>query len=399
MSKKLLVLAASLYQMDAIKTAKRLGYQVVTTDNNPSNPGHKLADKSYQIDTTNYEAIIEMARKERVDGVISPGTDVSVLTAAHVSEALSIPGVTAAAAKVLTDKILFREFLKAKELPHPEAFSVTKSFIIQDNVFNGRRFILKPNKSSGSKGVFVVQNLQELNERKEESISFSLDKKAILERFVEGTQQTAEGIIKRGKVALCVITDRDTAPLPYSATAGHRIPSRITAANRQQLIHLVENICAALKISDTNFDCDFIVAESDIYMLEITPRLGGNSLSQLIRNSLGFDLVEYAVKSACGDYAEIPRELKEAPAAVIILGTETSGALHYDAKGLQELQSKAWIKSLTLEAQIGEPVNAFINGRHRVGEAFLCAKDRLELDLYISEFHSQLSLEARDRVS
>ena len=86
MSKTLLVLAASTYQVPAIETAKRLGYRVITTDNIPSNPGHSIADASFGEDTTNLDGILALAKSENISGVIAPGTDVAVMTAAYLSE-------------------------------------------------------------------------------------------------------------------------------------------------------------------------------------------------------------------------------------------------------------------------------------------------------------------------
>src|SRR3954464_13348905 len=108
MGKTLLVLAAAQYQMDAIRTAKRLGYRVVTTDNIPGNPGHALADEAYGIDTTDLDAVLEIARAEKIDGVVAPCTDVAVVTAAHLADELDLPGVPVAAARIVTDKLAFR---------------------------------------------------------------------------------------------------------------------------------------------------------------------------------------------------------------------------------------------------------------------------------------------------
>src|SRR5690349_10666200 len=119
MNKTLLVLAASFYQVAAIETAKRMGYRVVTTDNVPSNPGHALADKSYTVDTTDVDAVLEVAVRERISGIIAPGTDVAVMTASKVAERLQLVGPSYEAARILTNKFAFRQFLTRSELSCP----------------------------------------------------------------------------------------------------------------------------------------------------------------------------------------------------------------------------------------------------------------------------------------
>src|SRR5262249_17684232 len=86
----LLVLAASLYQIPVTERAKARGSRVITTDNVPSNPGHRLADRAYSVDTTDQAGVLEIARRENVAGIIAACTDVAVPTAAFVAARLGL---------------------------------------------------------------------------------------------------------------------------------------------------------------------------------------------------------------------------------------------------------------------------------------------------------------------
>ena len=120
-SKTLLILAASRYQLDAIITARRLGYRVVTTRQRPNEPRPRLG------------------RHARIR--LTPPTSrgswrlhvPSVLTAScrharmwqsrplrRVAEALGLPGLPPESAAVVTDKARFRQWLADEGLPHPE---------------------------------------------------------------------------------------------------------------------------------------------------------------------------------------------------------------------------------------------------------------------------------------
>src|SRR5512136_2568795 len=100
MTRKLLVLAASQYQIETITSARRLGYYVITLDNRPDNPGHRLADKCFNIDTTDVDAVLEIAQREAIDGIIAPCTDVAVPTAACVAERLHLNGPSLKSAQI-----------------------------------------------------------------------------------------------------------------------------------------------------------------------------------------------------------------------------------------------------------------------------------------------------------
>src|SRR6185369_13434571 len=62
-----------------------------------------------------------------------------------------------------------------------------------------------------SKGVFIVASSAELDARIGESRRFSIDGAALVEELIEGTQHTCEALLHDGRIALALVTDRDTA--------------------------------------------------------------------------------------------------------------------------------------------------------------------------------------------
>ena len=394
MNKTLFVLAASVYQLPAIQTAKKMGYRIITSDNIPSNPGHTYADKAYFVDTTDLDAILAVAKKERISGIFAPATDVAVPTAAHVAHHMQLPGVPYKAAVILTNKRLFRHFLQENHFLSPKMF-VPVGTDLPDDIFDKERtWIIKPAISSGSKGIFIVRSRQEFQARLEASRAMSKDGQAFVEEYIEGTQHTCEGLLEQGRVCVALITDRSTAPFPYVATCGHRVPSRLPAALQEQAMQHIERVFSLLNIQSSPFDCDFVATDTHIVLLEITPRLGGNSLSRLTQAALGIDLVAYAVAQACGDIYPFKTEPQIQPAAVLLLGVPRAGRLVWSAEAEQSLRQKSWLGYLSFDLAQGTPVEPFINGRHRVGEALLLAPSRDQLDAYIQTFTDCLRLRA-----
>ena len=66
---KILLLGGSAQQVVAIETAKRMGYHTVLCDYLPDNPGQYVADKYYNVSTTDVEAVYEVAKNEGVSGI------------------------------------------------------------------------------------------------------------------------------------------------------------------------------------------------------------------------------------------------------------------------------------------------------------------------------------------
>jgi len=394
MSKTLLVLAASTYQIPAIETAKRLGYRVITTDNIPSNPGHLLADASFGVNTIDIEGVLELAAKENISGVIAPGTDVAVTTAAYVADQLKLPGPPPNAARILTHKQNFRIFLAKLGLPCPRAFLITSDEIAPAGLFDGRSWLIKPSRSSGSKGIFIIRSQAEFHAHIAESRAFSMDGTAVLEEFIEGTQHTYEGVMKDGKVVLALLTDRDTAAPPYTTTTGHRVPSRLSEPVQAKALRVIEEVLGSVGVVSGPFDCDFVADGERIALIEITPRLGGNSLSRLFKSAMDFDLVAYAVTHACGDAFPLPGPRPPKPSAITILGVDRPGRLSWNVVQEESLRRESWVDTLLLDLPKGSTVTPFINGRHRVGEALITGADRDEVDARLLELKRRLALTA-----
>ena len=57
--------------MPVVERARRLGYYTILCDYLPDNPGQHVADKFYPISTTDREAVLEIAEKEQIDGVLA----------------------------------------------------------------------------------------------------------------------------------------------------------------------------------------------------------------------------------------------------------------------------------------------------------------------------------------
>ena len=389
----LLILAASIYQLEVISTAKRLGYYVITVDNIPSNPGHLLADKSYDIDITDHDAILAIAKNEQIDGVIAACTDVGVPTAAYISHCCQLTGPPWPESLILTNKIAFRRFLDKKDFPTPKYLELNNKTYVPKKIFDKKKWIIKPNHSSGSKGIFILDSISDFQKRIPECLFFSPDGSAIMEQFIDGDQKTCEGIVKNSRVKNYVVTDRQTAAFPFTVTCGHKIPSNmIDEAVLNDLIIQLDLIFSLLHVDNCLFDCDFVIYNDQVYILELTPRLGGNSLSKLLKHALHFDMVEYGIQLACGNVEPNICFKKPKPTAVILFGTRSSGRLNYNKEGFLWANRKKWVKHIMFDYDLGSQVKSFINGRNRVGECIIVASSRDELDRRIQRINSCLDI-------
>lgn len=379
----LLVLGGSLYQVPFIQAARQLGVRVITADNRPGNPGHVLADQYVECSTVDVQGILRLAQECGVDGILAAATDVALDAVAAAVDDLGVAGPGRVCVDTLTRKAGFRAYQHQAGLPHP--------CLIHDFVPISYPVIVKPNRGSGSKGIRIIDRAEDLAQARADAAAFSLDGVAVCEQFIAGSQGTVEGLVRQGWVQLMMVTDRLTAQVPHVGTLGHRTPSTLKDSIQAALRQQIEKIFGDLGYADGPFDGDFVMADGVVYLLELTPRVGGNSLIKLWAASQGFDMPKVAVLEALG-VQQPAISACALPAVVRILSVSRSGQLHYDESAARALKHDPRVFSLELDCPPGSSVQAFADGRHRVGDLTITADTPAEVDALLADALARLSL-------
>ena len=107
---KILFLGGAPFQVPIIKKANEMRFTTICVDNRKNNPGHKIAKKSYIESTINKLEILEIAKTEQINGIISYGR-CSVKTQAFVCKNLGLFGPTIESVNILANKHQFKLFL------------------------------------------------------------------------------------------------------------------------------------------------------------------------------------------------------------------------------------------------------------------------------------------------
>ena len=307
--KKILLLGGSAQQIVAIKTAKKLGYYTVLCDFLTDNPGQEYADKFYLVSTTDKEAVLKVARKEKVDGVLAYASDPAAPTAAYVSEKLGLATSPYESVEILCNKDKFRQFLDKNNFCTPKAkgySDIKEAFCdLEKDIFK-LPVIVKPVDSSGSKGVGRIDVLKEAENKLEYAMSFSRSGKIIVEEYVEklGYQIAGDGLSIDGKLVFRYFANDHFNPdcvnpfVPISASFPYNMPSELQDKIHNEIQRLITLL--GMKTTTYNFDMR-IDKDYNVYLMEIAPRDGGNYIPQIIKYATGVDLVECSIKAAMGE--------------------------------------------------------------------------------------------------
>lgn len=305
MQKRIMFLGGTYFQIPPLKYAKEQGHYVITCDYLPDNPGHKFADEYHNVSTTDMHAVLKLAEELNIDGIVAYASDPSAPTAAFVAEKLGLPGNPYESVLTLARKDLYRKFLAENGFHTPRS----KGFFSYEEVLKDLDnytfpIVVKPVDSCGSKGVTVVQSIDDLQEAYNLALEYSRAEGVLLEEYVEkeGYQIAGDGFIVDGKLVFrCFANEHFDYTSNGLVPIGESFPY-IGSSEIQQRVHdEVQRVLDILEmeIGALNFDVR-IDTQGNVQLMEIGPRNGGNLIPEVTKYITNVDMIKYTVDIALG---------------------------------------------------------------------------------------------------
>ena len=373
--KRLLILGGDHFTIPVVEAAHKQGYYVITCDYLPGNVAHKYSDEFINFSTTDKEGILAWARKNPIDGIVT-FTDSGVVTTAYVQHHLGLPQIgPLESVEILQNKARFRGFLADNGFNVPQAKGYTSyDNACKDAVHFKWPVIVKPVDSAGSKGVSRIEKLEQLKDAVEFALQYSNSREFIVEEFIEkqGCSSDSDCFSVDGKFAFMSFSaqrfdEKVTGiytPAAYSwpSTFGTQIESEL-ASELQRLINLL-----GMKTTIYNIETR-VGKDGNPYIMEVTPRGGGNRLAEMLRYATGVDMITAAVRAAVGDSVDgIEQKPYNGCWAEIILHSDVDGEL-------SEVWINAEMEPYVIEKDYwynkGDMVKGFVSARDAIGTLVL----------------------------
>jgi phosphoribosylaminoimidazole carboxylase (NCAIR synthetase) len=314
---KILVLGGSYLQSDFVEVAFNLGYSVHVLDRNPSCfLSNSLKVVFTTIDIADVDAVDQYFSQNEMDLIVSPITEIgnkiaSIVSFRHNLNYNSIDTVVAT-----TDKKKMRELLQDSELVEPKVISLCNDLALDSYNFTYPS-IVKPSVSSASRGVTLVNNLEELNKAVERAMPFCNElKDIIVEEFLVGDQYSIETISSNGDHSVVAIVREHLSGSPY-------FMERMDVIDHEENLRLNDKVKSFVQILLSQLKVRFgpchievkIDEELNIKLIEIASR-SGLVRDRLIRTANGVDYNELIINSYIGK----PLENIELPKKSAMLG-------------------------------------------------------------------------------
>lgn len=394
--KKILLLGGLKYLIPVIKKAKNLGYYVITCDYLPDNIAHKYSDEYHNISILDKDAVLNLAKKLRIDGIISFAVDPGVLTAAYVSDEMGLlsPGPYKSI-EILQNKGMFRDFLRENNFNVPNSKSYTNINKALKEFDFKLPVIVKPVDSAGSKGVSKVNIKSELEKAIICAVKSSPTKTFIIEDYLEGKGFASDTDCFSVNGSLDFITFSNQrfdlkAPNPY-APSGFTWPSTMSADNQSYLEKELRRLISLLRMKTSIYNIEVRVATNGRpYIMEVSPRGGGNRLSEMVEIATGVDLITCTIKAAMGEEIERLQEPKyKTNLGQFILHSNKEGVFKeviIDPR-IQEnvVELDLWVKS-------NDRINSFTSANNSIGTLVLQFSEKVKLEEVISNYSNYINV-------
>lgn len=389
--KKLLLLGGLRYIIPIIEVAKKLGHYVITCDYLPENIAHQYSDEYHNVSITDKEQVLNLAKKLQIDGIMSFAVDPGVVTAAYVADKMNLPSPgSLKSIEILQNKALFREFLKTHQFNVPFSKSYSDSNLAL-NDFKNEKYpvIVKPVDAAGSKGVRKVNTYELLDLAIQNALKFSPSKTFIIEEFLETIVDSSDSdcfSIDGKLVAVTFSAQRfdSKSPNPYTPSA-YSWPSSISDSNQKYLKSELQRLITLLNLRSSVYNIEVReTSEQKAYIMEVSPRGGGNRLSEMIRFATGTDFIKAAVQAALGEKIDdIILDEFNGFWAEIILYSNFSGIFN---KLIIEDNIKNNIIEVDLWVKKGDQVNAFNGANDAIGTVVLKFDSKQDMENILKDY-------------
>ena len=396
--KRLMLLGGLRYLIPVIEAAHNQGYYVITADYLPDNIAHKYSDEYCNVSIIDKEAVLKEAQRLHIDGIMSFACDPGVLAASYVQNKMGLPSFGPyESVEILQNKDKFRAFLLEHGFNAPKAkgySSVEEAIKDADNWTYP--VIVKPTDAAGSKGVTRVNESIQLRKAAEYAIEKSLSGHLIIEEFIEkvGCSSDTDSFSVDGKLQFVSFNaqrfDAD-AKNPYTPAA-YSWPSTFSEEQEQYLTNEIQRLISLLGMKTCLYNIETRIGiNGKPYIMELTPRGGGNRLSEMLRFATGVDLISAIARFCVGDgMPEIKQGSYDGNWVELILHAGQSGL--FKELVIDNKKYKDYVVQTDLWVQRGNQVEPFEGANDTIGTLIMNFPTAYERDYAIDNLRYWLKI-------
>ena len=231
--------------------------------------------------------------------------------------------------------------------------------------------IAKPRDNSGSRGVILCRDAEELSDAINEALQYSKLETVLVEEFIEGQEYSIEALHYEGKSEVIQFTEKTTTEFPYNVELGHKQPANLSEEQKDDIRQLISNIADCMHFENCASHTELKINERGIFIIETSPRLGGDYItSTLVPLSTGINIEDQLLNIALGNNVDTRTGSVEKASAVCFFNFPEGEIKYIDPK-IYEIKNEDNVFSFDLKLAIGDKVNKITSSLDRYGQVIV----------------------------
>lgn len=402
MENSVLILGAAALQVPIIKYVKSKGYNVIVVSIPGRYPGFDLADKCVYCDIRDVEGILVSVKDDEIKAVLTDETDMAVPTVAELANRLGVAGNDPEVARAYSNKFQMRQECLKAGVSVPRFFHAsTLDEVRSQGDQISYPAIMKPEDNQGSRGIYVVNSIEDIIPHFEEAVNFSKTRNVIIEEFFKGKEYVVEGFVCNGEYLNFGIGQRKYFDIEGTVIPSQTIfPSNLQPESIEMLMEAERKLHSHLKPSFGMIHSEYLVNEDthEYILVETALRGGGVYISShLVPLYSGLDNYDMLFNCALGkslSLSDCEKHRHNASSAYVCFSLPEGEIV--SVEGVDEiLNLSSVVQCDTDSLVVGSHVERMINKTQRLGPILLTGKDRNSIEKEIFKLKNTLRVVVR----
>ena len=375
--KSVLVFGCGELQQSIIGRAHKKGLFVVGIDPCPDAFCKDDADAFEVVGGQDFESTCAVVEKYGINAIVTAATDKPLVMMARIAEKYGFPFFSVDTARWSTDKFLMKERFELGGIPHARGHLISRPEDADGLAFP---VIVKPRDNSGSRGVKLCRNMEELRDSFAEALENSHMDSVLVEEFIEGPEYSIESLHYDGKSEVIQFTEKKTTEFPYNVEIGHRQPALLTEEQKDAIRDIVCKIGNALHFENCPSHTELKINNRGVFVIETSPRLGGDYItSTLTPLSTGINMEDQLLHIALGESVSTINGRHEQASGVEFFQFPEGVVKSIDSLTLNHVSKFPGVVKVQLKLKERDMVYKITSSMNRYGEVIAEAADYQEL--------------------